>query len=512
MVSRPGEAPLHTLARFARKHLKHAFSAVHVLPFCPYSSDDGFSVKDYRAVDPALGTWDDLLELGDDFDLMFDLVLNHASSESEWFHDYLRGIAPARDFFIEVEPDTDLSAVVRPRSLPLLTEVETPYGRRLVWTTFSADQVDLDFSNPDVLFEFIDILCMYASKGMRIVRLDAIAYLWKSLGTTCIHLPETHEIVKLLRDVLAMVAPHVLILTETNVPHQENISYFGECDEAHIVYQFSLPPLLLHALHTANADYLAAWAQSVSDPPSGCTYLNFTASHDGVGVRPLQGLVPPGEFNQLVETVRARGGHVSTKRNRDGSDSPYELNITYFDALGGSDRLQVERFICSQAIALGLKGIPALYFHSLTATPNYRAGVKRTGMPRTINRMKWRLTGLQAKLRETGSPTRRVFTELTRLLGIRSMQPAFHPDARQEVMRGDPRVFALARISEAPAQAIYCVSNVTGDRVDGLLHEVFPGQALPQDAVDLVREEPLASTSGRFALEPYQTMWITADT
>lgn len=509
MVNRPTEPPLRTLARFARKHLRHAFSTIHILPFFPYSSDDGFAVIDYRKVNDDLGGWEDVEALSEDFDLMFDLVLNHVSSESEWFHDFLRGIAPNRNYFIEVKPDTDLSAVVRPRSLPLLTEVQTPYGQRHVWTTFSGDQVDLDFSNPDVLFDFLDILCLYVSKGMRIVRLDAIAYLWKTIGTTCIHLPETHEVVKLMRDVLELFAPEVLILTETNVPHEENISYFGDGDEAHVVYQFSLPPLLLHALQTGNADYLTRWAETVSETRPGCTYLNFTASHDGVGVRPLQGLIPPEEFDRLVETVQERGGYVSTKRNSDGSDSPYELNVTYFDALGGDD-LHVDRFLCSQTVPLALKGIPAVYFHSLTATPNYQAGVKRTSMPRAVNRMKWRQSSLQSKMRDAGTATHRVFRELTRLLGIRGMQPAFHPDAAQQVMSADPRVFALVRTSREPVQKIFCVTNVSADRIERPFEQVFAGEAVPPRPVDLVREEPLDLADNALTLAPYQTMWVTA--
>jgi len=122
---------------------------------------------------------------------------------------------------------------------------------------------------------------------MRIARLDAVAFLWKELGTNCLHLPETHELVKLFRDVCEIVAPRAIILTETNVPHAENVSYFGQGDEAHMVYQFSLPPLLLHAFITGNGQYLTHWASGLEPPPAGCTFFNFTASHDGVGVRPF---------------------------------------------------------------------------------------------------------------------------------------------------------------------------------------------------------------------------------
>ncbi len=360
MVCAPEEKPLKTLGRFLDQRLKGAISNVHILPFFPYSSDEGFSVIDYLEVDDRLGSWEDVQAIGKELGLMFDLVLNHTSRQSSWFTNFVNGIAPARDYFIIIDPETDLKAVVRPRTSPLLSPTQTAVGERCVWTTFSTDQIDLNFANPDVLFEFLDILLDYVKRGARIIRLDAIAYLWKRSGTSCLNLPETHEIVKLLRDVLAMLAPQVILLTETNLPHEQNLSYFGEGDEAHMVYQFSLPPLLLHALHTGSGQYLNEWANSLPPIPTGCTYLNFTASHDGIGVRPLEGLVPETEIERLIATVEERGGYVSKRTDgTSGSEKPYEFNITYFDALSDfghsiTDR-HIARFLCSQAIMLGLK-------------------------------------------------------------------------------------------------------------------------------------------------------------
>ncbi|MCB1120747.1 MAG: alpha-amylase, partial [Verrucomicrobiae bacterium] len=299
-IRKEGEAPLQTLRTFCNRRLKGAIKVVHILPFYPWSSDDGFSVKDYRAVDPELGDWKDVDAFSDDFNLMFDLVANHCSSKSGWFKEYVGGILPFNTYFKEGSPEDDLSDVIRPRTSPLLTKFETRDGPRYVWTTFSADQVDLNWENPDVFFEFLDILLFYISQGARIIRLDAIAFLWKTVGTSCLHLTETHEIVKLYRDILGILAPHVILLTETNVPHEENISYFGQGDEAHMVYQFSLPPLLLHGLLTENPKPLKSWAESLGDIPSGCTFFNFTSSHDGIGVRPLQGLLPDKELDKLV--------------------------------------------------------------------------------------------------------------------------------------------------------------------------------------------------------------------
>ncbi|MGE4549843.1 MAG: alpha-amylase family glycosyl hydrolase, partial [Opitutales bacterium] len=361
MVQGEEDRPLAALRKLCAERLKGAISTIHLLPFFPWSSDDGFSVVDFREVEASYGDWDDVRALGSEFDLMFDLVLNHCSVRSEWFKEYVSGVEPASNYFLEAEPETDLSAVARPRSSPLLTPVTTRSGERHLWTTFSADQADLNWRCPDLLFEFLDIIMLYLSMGCRILRLDAVAYLWKEIGTTCLHLPQTHEVIKLLRDFLEVVAPETILLTETNVPHEENVSYFGRGDEAHLVYQFSLPPLILHGLLEGNSRHLTDWASRLAPPPKGCSYLNFTASHDGIGLRPLEGILSPEEVFQLATKVEGRGGHVSMRSGDDGAEIPYELNVTYFDALSepGDDALTEARFRCSQAVALAMQGIPA---------------------------------------------------------------------------------------------------------------------------------------------------------
>ncbi|MBU1694926.1 MAG: sugar phosphorylase [Verrucomicrobia bacterium] len=491
MIHAPAEKPLYTLKRFLDSRLEGAFRTVHLLPFFPSSSDDGFSVIHYRTVDPALGDWVDVRALGERFCLMFDLVLNHVSRQSGWFLDYKACLAPGRHYFIEPDPEADLSAVVRPRSTPVQHPVHTRAGERHVWTTFSEDQVDLDYTNPDVLFELLDILLFYISMGARLLRLDAIAYLWKKVGTSCIHLPETHEIVKLFRDFLEIAAPDVLLLTETNVPHAENVRYFGQGDEAHLVYQFSLPPLVLHALLRGDASALARWAASLADPPPGCTFLNFTASHDGIGIRPLQGLLAEKEIGWLADEVRARGGQVSLKRDSDGTESPYELNVTWFSALADPDpERHIARFLCSQAILLALKGIPAVYFHSLTATPNDQDGVSSTGRARSINRHKWPLAELEDQLAKPDLPGARVFQRMTDLLRERAAHAAFHPDGTQRVLDFGPDVFAIERAAPDGGERLLAVHNVTDRTVQVHL--------------------PAGSGASRpLALRPYAFEWIS---
>jgi sucrose phosphorylase len=512
MVRREGEAPLQTLLGFMDTYLHEALSGVHILPFFPYSSDDGFSVIDFRQVDPHLGDWDAIQAISADYRLMTDLVLNHVSSRSAWFKGFTNGLAPERDYFIVMDPDSDLSAVVRPRNLPLLTAAQTPAGERHVWTTFSADQVDLDFANPDVLFEILDILCLYVNKGARIVRLDAIAYLWKEPGTSCVHLPQTHEVVKLMRDVLEMLAPGVILLTETNVPHNENVSYFGDGDEAHMVYQFSLPPLLLHALHSGNTRYLTTWAATLEPPPAGCTYFNFTASHDGIGVRPLEGLLPQSELDTLAEGMKQRGGQVSMRARSDGSESPYELNITYFDALSDPGQaesgLHIARFLCSQTIMLGLQGIPGIYFNSLVGGRNNTVGMQTTGQARTINRQKWDAGTLSQQLEDSASSAHRVFSEYLHRLRLRRMRPAFHPDAPQRVLALPDGLFGFMRTSREGNEQLLSLSNLQSSARQINIERAFP-EFSGQVWTELIEGREIdGSAVTRLRLAPYQTLWL----
>ncbi|MCA9930047.1 MAG: hypothetical protein KC419_16305, partial [Anaerolineales bacterium] len=198
-VQEPEKAPLQTLAEFCRVWLNGRISTIHILPFYPYSSDDGFSVIDYKAVNPALGSWEDVRSLGSTFNLMFDAVINHISAESDWFQRFLQDDPHYRRYFTIVDPNSDLSSVFRPRALPLLTAVTTPSGPKNVWSTFSPDQIDLNYANPDVLLDILDTLIFYVAHGARYIRLDAIGFMWKETGTSCIHLPQTHRTIQLMR-------------------------------------------------------------------------------------------------------------------------------------------------------------------------------------------------------------------------------------------------------------------------------------------------------------------------
>lgn len=508
-VQTADEMPLKTLSDFLKERLADVINSVHILPFFPYSSDDGFSVIDYRQVHPDWGTWEDVASIADNFDLMIDLVINHCSRENLWFIDYIGNREPYTDYFIEVDPATDVSLVTRPRNTSLLTPVHTHRGIRHVWATFSEDQIDLNFANPEVLFEFVKIYLFYIEQGARFIRLDAVAFLWKQLGTTCLHLSQTHAAVKLLRDIVNFVAPEVVVITETNVPVKENLSYFGNSDEAHMVYQFGLPPLVLHALNRGNASFLSDWADAIPPLPEGCSYLNFTASHDGIGVRPVEGLLPEREVQDLIDSMHRFGGFVSMKANSDGSESPYEINITLFDACMGTrrgpDHHQVQRFLCSQAIMLAMQGIPAVYIHSLTASPNDLEHVEQTGRTRSINRRIWEENELEYLLSNPVTPQAEVFTELTRMLRIRRAQPAFSPDARQDVVKINTDLFILKRTSEDNSQRIFAISNVT-ERI--LKLPLATLGFLENGLSDLLAHERRI-VEDELVLYPYQTVWLS---
>jgi sucrose phosphorylase len=483
-VHKADQLDLQTLAEFCETHLRGMISGIHILPFFPWSSDDGFSVRDYRAVDPALGDWYDMERFSHSFRLMFDGVINHASAQGEWFQAFLRNEAPYRDYFLTVEGIPDLSKVFRPRALPLLTEYQTISGPRHVWTTFSTDQVDLDYHNPDVLLEIFDILLMYAERGAQFIRLDAIAYLWKEIGTPCLHLPQTHAVVRLLRAVLDEVAPHVRLITETNVPHKDNISYFGDgTNEAQLAYNFALPPLVLHTFRTGDASVLSELAAGLELSSDQTTFFNFLASHDGIGLNPVQGILSPAEIDGLVEQTLAHGGLISFKQNSDGKQSPYEMNINYFDALSDPAsneplELQVDRFMAAQAIMLSLRGVPGIYFHSLFGSHNWNKGVNLTKHNRAINRQKLELVELESDLADPNSLRSQVFGRYRQLLLRRSASAPFNPHGTQEVLDMGRRVFAVLRGSPNGDKHVLCIQNVTAQTQSVATHTLEPYQTL----------------------------------
>jgi len=517
-IQSSNQAHLQTLAQFIASHLRSIISVVHLLPFFPYSSDDGFSVIDYRQIKPDVGNWADLDSLRDCCKLMFDGVFNHISSQSSWFQGYLQDQEPYSDYFLTIDPTNDLSLVTRPRAKPLLTKVNTPSGEKHVWTTFSEDQIDLNFGNPAVLLEIIDILLFYVQQGALLIRLDAVAFLWKEIGTTCSHLPQTHEVIKLLRAVLDLVAPGIILITETNVPHKENISYFGKPlpyvggelplgDEAQMVYQFPLAPLVLHTFRTGDTGALTQWADNLDVPYSTATFLNFIASHDGIGVRPAEGILTDLDIQELVDQTLNHGGQVSHKTNPDGTKSVYELNITLYDSLNHPESTDIDtgvkRFMASQAIMLSLAGVPGIYIHSLFGSPNYHDGVAETGRVRSINREKFVIQELVAVLEDPTSRTSQVFSAYSHYLQVRKTHPAFHPLAPQQIIDLGKEVFALFRISQDKKEKVLCIINITEKKQSLEINTELCSGLKGTDLITGAIYPP-----GEIHLQPFQVLWL----
>ena len=502
---------LETLQAFCDEHLADSINGLHILPFYPYSSDDGFAVIDYVAVDGRAGNWGDIQSIASRYRLMADLVINHASSRSAWFQNFLSRKDPGKDYFKETTPEEDISMVVRPRSTPLRTEVETVDGKRWVWCTFGPDQVDLDFGNPEVLLRFVEIIRFYLENGVRVLRLDAVAFLWKEPGTTSLHDQRTHEIIKLLRTLIDFYDPSVMLITETNVPNRDNLTYFGNSNEAHAIYNFSLPPLLIHTLLTGDCRHLKTWMMSMPPARGGTTYFNFIASHDGIGMRPADGLLSEAEKARLLETLTSFGGKISLRTGPDGAAKPYEVNISLIDALAGTedgrDDFQVDRFVCAHAIMLALEGIPGIYIHSLLGTPNDYEGLARTGRYRSINRRTWGREELAALLEDPDSKQSMILSRLSHLIRLRREQAAFHPNAVQFTMQLGLNIFGVWRQSADRRQDIFSISNVTNEPQSLELASV---NLVSTDSWwDLVSGDALDEAQAELELAPYQTVWLT---
>jgi glucosylglycerate phosphorylase len=510
MVQTADATPLAALGDFLKQWLDGVVSGIHFLPFYPYSSDDGFSVIDYQAVNPDLGDWHDLSTFNNQFQLMFDAVINHISAKSDWFQGYLQGDPAYQDFFIEVDPTADLTAVFRPRALPLLTPFETAVGIRYIWTTFSPDQIDLNYANPAVLLAVLETLLFYVAKGARYLRLDAIGFMWKEIGTSCLNLPQTHRLIQLIRAVLDEVAPQVAIITETNIPHKDNISYFGNGrNEAQLVYNFTLPPLTLHAFHSGNAETLSRWAKTLTLPSDEVTFFNFLASHDGIGLTPVRDILDETAVAHMAARVEALGGYVSYKSNGDGSKNAYELNINYLDALGDPDAPDEDvetitrRFLASQAIMLALRGVPGIYFHSLFGSRGWREGAEANGRSRTINRQKLTCIDLERELNDPQSLRHHLFNEYKKMLQARTSHAAFHPNGEQEILALHKAVFALWRRSPNGRSQLLCLHNVSKEAVTVSI-------SAEQSLTDILDGRVYEVGNGRLrvTLRPYGVCWL----
>ena len=520
LIREEGASPLTTLSKFCGLYLKQTINTLHILPFFPYSSDRGFAIEDFETVDPELGSWKDIEDLETRYKLMFDGVINHVSSKSRWFQRFLDGTPHYKDFFISYDSYDDLtseerSAIFRPRTTDILTKFHTIDGEKHIWSTFSKDQIDLNYKNPEVLVRVIEILLLYARKGAVIIRLDAITFLWASPGTSCANLEETHMIVKVFRDILDLVAPHVSIITETNIPHEDNISYFGNgSDEAHMVYNFALPPLVLHTFYTKDTTRLNEWAESLKPPSETTAYFNFLDSHDGVGLMAVKDLLSHDEIQFIIRRAREHGGYISYKTDKDGQDIPYEINITWFNALCREDGtphtdLQVDKFIASRAMALALQGVPGIYLHSFFGTRNDIDVVSCPISKREVNRKALDYNTLTKAIDDPDTLTSKIIRKLNSIISLRTKQSAFHPNGAQKILKVKPEIFAVLRTSPNEDQHILSLINITDDEIQIAipLREV---QVLKQEWYDLISQDKhtFKDENISLTLKPYDIVWL----
>lgn len=520
LIREEGASPLTTLSKFCGLYLKQTINTLHILPFFPYSSDRGFAIEDFETVDPELGSWKDIEDLASRYKLMFDGVINHVSSKSRWFQRFLDGTPHYKDFFISYDSYDDLtseerSAIFRPRTTDILTKFHTIDGEKHIWSTFSKDQIDLNYKNPEVLVRVIEILLLYARKGAVIIRLDAVTFLWANPGTSCANLEETHMIVKVFRDILDLVAPHVSIITETNIPHEDNISYFGNgSDEAHMVYNFALPPLVLHTFYTKDTTRLNEWAESLKPPSETTAYFNFLDSHDGVGLMAVKDLLSHDEIQFIIRRAREHGGYISYKTDKDGQEVPYEINITWFNALCREDGtphtdLQVDKFIASRAMALALQGVPGIYLHSFFGTRNDIDVVSCPISKREVNRKALDYNTLTKAIDDPDTLTSKIIRKLNSIISLRTKQSAFHPNGAQKILKVKPEIFAVLRTSPNEDQHILSLINITDDEIQIAipLREV---QVLKQEWYDLISQDKhtFKDENISLTLKPYDIVWL----
>ena len=498
--------------KFYKQYLEKFINSIHFLPFFPSSGDGGFSVKNHNNVDKAYGTWEDIQSLSKKANIMTDLVLNHSSSKGDWYKNFLDDKNPGKNYFYVVDKNYDCSKVVRPRDHDLLTEIELQNKKKFLWCTFSHDQIDLNFKNPDVLLEFIRLILKLSSYGIKIFRLDAVAFIWKQPGTTCLNLSQTHEIIKLLRDIVDQLDKNLIIVTETNLPKQENLSYFGKNDEAHWIYNFSLPPLIVNTFLFEDSIALTKWSMKMPPAQLGNAYLNFIASHDGIGMRPAEGVLSDKEIKKMLQRLKKNGSKFSMRKLSNNEEKVYEANISLFNALQFTDsdlkgKFALKRFIAAHCIILAIEGVPAFYFNSLFATKNDEENFARTGVKRNLNRYKWHYSTLVNLIKTNNTIEKNCYETFKKLISIRKIQPAFHPNATQFTLNLDKNIFAVWRQSRDRKQSIFALTNVSSKTIKLNTNKI--NLIDDEQWFDLLSQETKITDDQYIKLMPFQSLWIT---
>ena len=511
-IYRKDESTLKTLAEFVDNRLGNLSSIIHILPFLPSTGDGGFAVANHEKIEDLFGNWDDLKKLSINHKLMADLVLNHVSASHPWVQQFINSKDPGSSYIVSSSKVDIWNKVIRPRNSSLFTNIKTNNGIKNVWTTFGPDQIDVDWRNSNVLLEFLKLLSRYIENGAEWIRLDAIAFIWKEPNTTCLHRKEVHLIVKILNICLKMIKSSGVLITETNVPENENLSYLLDGNEANLAYNFTLPPLLLEAIYTGKTDLLENWLSNWNELPKNTSLLNFTSSHDGIGLRALEGIMNDDRVHNLLVESEMRGGLVSHRRLSNGEDLPYELNISWWSAMShnGSDitLFQSERFLLTQVFTLSLKGVPAFYLPSILASPNDLDSFRKTGRRRDLNREKFEASSLLEVLKNFDSPASKNISYLTHIVKVRSRLKAFHPEANMKCISTniDNCIIIQRGLDE---ESIYIFCNMSNKCLNisplnyFVLSESFSNKRLLDNITGTYYNTDI------FQLNPYQVVWFS---
>ncbi len=512
-IYKNGEATLITLRDLLSNYFGSLSKVVHILPFLKSTSDGGFAVSSYETLEEKFGSWDDLKSISKNHDLMADLVLNHVSSSHPWVQEFIKSQEPGISNVFSPDQNLDWSNVVRPRSSSLFSQINTEDGLKQVWTTFGPDQIDLNWHNPKMNLEFLNLIITYLSNGIKWFRLDAVGFIWKESGTTCLHLPKAHSIVKILRVLLNTLLDDGVLITETNVPQKENLSYLIPEDEAHMAYNFPLPPLLLEAIITSKADILNSWIFNWPKLPNETTLFNFTASHDGVGLRALEGLMNEQRIKDLLINCEKRGGLVSHRRLSNGEDKPYELNISWWSAMEDSgrdsNRYQFERFILTQLLVMALKGVPAFYLPALLASENDIKSFSMTGQRRDLNREKFKSDNLLSVLNNLESNANKNLKYLRHAMDVRSNLKQFHPSSEMKCLSNGRSDIVVIKRSKG-TESIFAIHNMTENKINYQLNDNDLPKIIDND---LNTQDFLTSTKYNWkniSLDPFQVIWLSA--
>ena len=511
-IYRKDESTLKTLAEFVKNRLSGLSSVIHILPFLPSTSDGGFAVSNHEKIDDTFGDWNDLKNLSNTHKIMADLVLNHVSSSHPWVHQFMKSAEPGLSYIVAPNQTDIWEKVIRPRNSSLFTNINTNKGFKNVWSTFGPDQIDVDWRNPHIFLEFLKLLVRYVNNGAEWIRLDAIAFIWKEPYTTCLHLTPVHLIVKLLNKCLKIIKPTAVLITETNVPEQENLSYLVDGNEANLAYNFTLPPLLLESIYTGQTDLLNNWLSNWNELPNCTSLLNFTSSHDGIGLRALEGIMEDNRIHNLLVESEKRGGLVSHRRMSNGQDQPYELNISWWSAMSNSGpdstRFQFERFLLSQVFTLSLKGVPAFYLPSILASPNDLDSFRKTGQRRDLNREKFEADKLLDLLKNFDSSASKNISYLNHIVKVRARLRSFHPEMSMKcIVTNISNCVILQRGLDE--DRVYVVCNMSDRYLNiSLLNELeLPALSFKKHLIDNITGSYLNTES--FKLNPYQVVWIS---